>query len=195
MAENKQKQQSKENQPEKASQGIDRNDVKASGSMSKDDYFKAHLPLFYRRPTTIMILILGVIVLFDLYFRSTYVRDETSPIFWVVAVVTILGAYIGLPFGLKFQVGKLFDKNDFYGSRLKYSINPKGAAITGKMTGKRYKWEEFKLIKKSKEFFLFEIDNLHIIVLPIKFLEPAQIPQLEDLIKKHTEGTKVKVRL
>ena len=170
-------------------------EVFAKAKLSQDDYYQAHVGLFYKRPTTIMIMILAIIIVLDVWLRYTYFRDTTFKLFWVIAVLSIFAATIGLPLALKYQVKKFYNKTVFWEGNLKYHIMKKGIALAGKSSGERCNWERFKKIEQTKKFFLFEIDKFHIIVLPLQVLNPDEIIWIKQLIQNNATDKKTKIKL
>jgi len=70
------------------------------------------------------------------------------------------------------------------------NINAKGITATGKKTGHRYKWEEFRHIKEDKKYFFFCADNATKYILPKAEVSADELKIIRDFIKKSSRGTK-----
>ena len=173
-------------------------EVNVRANVTSEDYYVAHVNhIFYRRGLIKGAMIFAIVIILDVVLRRfVYGPEYVTAFHYVLVIITTLAVSIGLPFLLKSQIGKAYDKNIFYSKYMRYSINEKRVAIASKSRGKKIPWDTFKYIKQTDDFFLFIIDGTHAVVLPIRVLSGLQIQAIRNFILKNTaDNKKIKVKL
>lgn len=184
-----------EQKPQKNAEEI--NEVNIRATVSSQDYYMAHINhIFYRRGIIKAAFIFAIIIILDLLVRYFVPGMEITTGYYILVILTALFVSIGLPMLLKSQIGKAYDKNVFYSKYMRYSINNKYVAVASRSRGKKIAWDKFKYIKQTEDFFLFVIDGVHAVVIPIRVLSGIQIQAIRNLILKNTaDNKKIKVKL
>ena len=181
-----------------AANAADISEVNVRANVTTEDYYIAHVNhIFYRRGIIKAAFVFAIFIFLDVVLRYfVYGPEYVGIMHYGLVVVTALVVSIGMPFGLKSQIGKAYDKNIFYAKHMRYSINNKRVAIASKSKGKKIPWDKFSYIKQTEDFFLFVVDGTHAVVMPIRILTGAQIQAIRNFILKNTSGNKkIKVKL
>lgn len=181
-----------------ADSAADISEVNVRANVTTEDYYIAHVNhVFYRRGIIKAAFVFAIFIFLDVLLRYfVYGPEHVTFMHYALVIVTALVVSIGMPVGLKSQIGKAYDKNIFYSKHMRYSINNKRVAIASKSKGKKIPWEKFSYIKQTEDFFLFVVDGTHAVVLPIRILTGTQIQAIRNLILKNTSGNKkIKVKL
>lgn len=181
-----------------ADTAADISEVNVRANVTTEDYYVAHVNhIFYRRGMIKAAFVFAISIFLDVVLRYfVYGPEYVTFMHYGLVIVTALVVSVGMPFGLKSQIGKAYDKNIFYAKHMRYSINNKRVAIASKSKGKKIPWEKFSYIKQTEDFFLFVVDGTHAVVLPIRILTGVQIQAIRNLILKNTSGNKkIKVKL
>lgn len=181
-----------------AADSADISEVNVRANVTTEDYYVAHVNhIFYRRGIVKAAFLFAILIFLDVVLRYfVYGPEYVSFMHYALVVVTALVVSIGMPFGLKSQIGKAYDKNIFYSKHMRYSINNKRVAIASKSKGKKIPWDKFSYIKQTDDFFLFVVDGTHAVVIPIRILTGVQIQAIRNFILKNTAGNKkIKVKL
>lgn len=173
-------------------------EVNVKANISTEDYYIAHVNhIFYRRGIVKAAMVFAAMIFLDILVRYyVYGREYISFLHVILVILTAVVVSIGLPVGLKSQIGKAYEKNIFYCRHMRFSINEKRVAIASKSKGKKIPWDKFKYIKQTDDFFLFVVDGTHAAILPIRVLTGVQIQAIRNFILKSTAGNKkIKVKL
>ena len=173
-------------------------EVNVRATVTSEDYYVAHINyIFYRRGMIKAAFAFAILIILDIIVRYfVYGTEYISILHYLLVIITTLFVSLGLPFLLKSQIGKAFEKNIFYSKHLRYSINDKRIAVASKSRGKKIPWDKFKYIRQTDDFFIFMVDGTHAIVLPTRVLSGIQIQAIRNLILRNTaDNQKIKVKL
>ena len=155
-----------------------------------EDYRKFMFQATYKRPLTIIMMVIGILGITNLMFNFQTLLENgaTSLTFGIVFIVYL---FI-LPFIIYWQANKSYETNQRLHETITYEFNLETWKVTGESFNSEMTWVKTFKVKETKDWFLIYNTKLSANILPKKYFEAGQQTEFKHLLQQ-ISGLKIEL--
>jgi hypothetical protein len=148
------------------------------------DYTRLNLALYYRKPMSRLITVIGVVSLVSgLIQVSGFVPElaawDTS---WIQTTVFGLLAIGMIPLSIMYQSRKNYHQNKGIQEPITYTFQPDKVSIVSRSFKSEMVWSQYLYVKELKDFFLLYQNKQIVNPIPKKYLTNQQEQEFREII-------------
>ena len=163
--------------------------MKFRGAITKEEYIRLEMGLYYSKPITIIMPIISVggLIVAMYYVKSV---ENFNHLFFMVIMVAC--AYLFMVPGMLYSKAKqAWNSMMILHEVVDYEIGPDGIYAEGLSYASYYTYDKFIKLEEVGKFFLFYSDTLNKVLIPKSGLSSEEVKELRGIFR-HIEVIKTK---